>query len=99
MHSLASAPRRVRLSARTSRSRQAACRRRSRPRAPSAACRPLQPPARADELLAAMPLGMETVYQKVLLPGEIDQLFAGQVETIRGLVYPYEAVRGLHTPP
>jgi len=46
-----------------------------------------------------MPLGMETVYQKVLLPGEIDQLFAGQVETIRGLVYPYEAVRGLHTPP
>ena len=40
---------------------------------------------RADELLAAMPLGMETVYQKVLLPGAIDQLFAGQVETIRGL--------------
>ena len=53
---------------------------------------------RDDELLAAMPLGMETVYQKVLLPGEIDQLFAGQVETIRGLVYPYESVRGLHSP-
>ena len=53
---------------------------------------------RGDELLAAMPLGMDAVYQKVLLPGEIDQLFAGQVETIRGLVYPYESVRGLHTP-
>ena len=53
---------------------------------------------RGDELLAAMPLGMDAVYEKVLLPGEIDQLFAGQVETIRGLVYPYESVRGLHTP-
>ena len=53
---------------------------------------------RDDEALAAVPLGMETVYQKVLLPGELDQLLTGQVETIRGLVYPYAAVRGLQTP-
>jgi len=53
---------------------------------------------RDDELLAAMPVGMETVYQKVLLPGEVDQLFAGQVETLRGLVYPYQAVRELRSP-
>ena len=53
---------------------------------------------RDDELLASMPLGMETVYQKVLLPGEADQLFTGQVETLRGLVYPYQAVRELRTP-
>jgi hypothetical protein len=51
-----------------------------------------------DELLAAMPVGMETVYQKVLLPGEVDQLLAGQVETLRGLVYPYQSVRGFRTP-
>ena len=50
------------------------------------------------ELLAAMPVGMETVYQKDLLPGEVDQLFAGQVETLRGLVYPYQAVRELRSP-
>jgi hypothetical protein len=53
---------------------------------------------RDDELLAAMPMGMETVYQKVLLPGEVDQLFSGQVETLRGLVYPYQAVRELRGP-
>jgi len=53
---------------------------------------------RDDELLAAMPVGMETVYQKVLLAGEVDQLFAGQVETLRGLVYPYQAVRELRSP-
>lgn len=51
-----------------------------------------------DEVLAAMPVGMETVYQKVLLPGEADQLIGGQVETLRGLVYPYQAVRELRTP-
>ena len=53
---------------------------------------------REDELLAAMPLGMDSVYQKVLLPGEADQLFAGQVDTLRGLVYPYQAVREFRTP-
>jgi hypothetical protein len=53
---------------------------------------------RDDELLAAMPVGMETVYQKVLLPGEVDQLLAGQWETLRGLVYPYQAVRELRRP-
>jgi hypothetical protein len=51
-----------------------------------------------DELVAALPAGLETVYQKVLLPGEVDQLFAGQIETLRGLVYPYHAVRDLRTP-
>jgi hypothetical protein len=53
---------------------------------------------RDDELLTAMPVGMETVYQKVLLPGEVDELFAGQVETLRGLVYPYQAVNEFRLP-
>jgi predicted secreted protein len=34
----------------------------------------------------------------VLLPGEVDQLLAGQWETLRGLVYPYQAVRELRRP-
>ncbi len=51
-----------------------------------------------DELVAALPAGLDAVYQKVLLPGEVDQLFAGQIETLRGLVYPYHAVRELRTP-
>ncbi len=53
---------------------------------------------REDEVVATLPAGMDTVYQKVLLPGELDQLFAGQIETLRGLVYPFHAVRELHTP-
>ena len=53
---------------------------------------------RDDELVAALPAGLDTVYQKVLLPGEVDQLFAGQIETLRGLVHPFHAVRELRTP-
>lgn len=53
---------------------------------------------RDDEVSATLPLGMDAVYQKVLLPGELDQLFAGQIETLRGLVYPFHAVRELRTP-
>ncbi|MGV8850054.1 MAG: hypothetical protein ACOH16_10965 [Propionibacteriaceae bacterium] len=53
---------------------------------------------RDDELVAALPAGLDAVYQKVLLPGEVDQLFAGQIETLRGLVHPYHAVRDLRTP-
>jgi hypothetical protein len=51
-----------------------------------------------DELVASLPAGLDTVYQKVLLPDEVDRLFAGQTETLRGLVYPYHAVRDLRTP-
>ncbi len=51
-----------------------------------------------DSQLASMPLGLETAYQKVLVPGETDALFDGEVSTLRGLVYPLHAVRGYGRP-
>ena len=53
---------------------------------------------RNDVPLQPMPTGMETPYQKVLLPGEADLLLEGQEHLLRGLVYPLAQVRHLTTP-
>lgn len=51
-----------------------------------------------DEPYAAMPLGMGIAYQHVLLPGETQAIMAGQVQTVRGLVYRLDEVAHLATP-
>ena len=53
---------------------------------------------RGDLPLVPMPAGMETPYQKVLLPGETEQLLEGRASTVQGLVYPLAQVRHLTTP-